>query len=106
MIYDYFRNKEGSRQLKDMGFLTLVGISVATSIDALIVGLSFGFIDTNILLAAFIIGGITFLASMTGILFGKKSAAKIGRYADLLGGMILILIGLKILIEHTIRHSS
>jgi putative Mn2+ efflux pump MntP len=78
----------------------IVGLSVATSIDALVVGFSFGFLDTPVLFPITIIGVVTFIASMLGMLFGKNIPAKRSRQAMVLGGIILIFIGVKILIEH------
>jgi putative Mn2+ efflux pump MntP len=78
----------------------LLGLSVATSIDALVVGLSFGFLDLPILFPAIVIGGVTFIASMLGMLFGKNVPAKRSRQSIIIGGMILMTMGFKILIEH------
>ncbi|HKI88125.1 MAG TPA: manganese efflux pump MntP family protein [Draconibacterium sp.] len=78
----------------------LVGLSVATSIDALAVGLSFGFLDLPILFPVIVIGGVTFIVSMLGMLFGKNIPAHRSRQSLIVGGSILILIGVKILIEH------
>lgn len=78
----------------------LIGLSVATSIDALVVGLSFGFLDIPILLPAIVIGIVTFVASMLGMLFGKYIPAKRSRQSLILGGVILVSIGIKILVEH------
>jgi manganese efflux pump family protein len=78
----------------------LIGLSVATSIDALVVGLSFGFLDTPILFPIIIIGGVTFIAAMLGMLFGKNIPAKRSHQSIILGGVILIAMGIKILIEH------
>ena len=73
---------------------------MATSIDALVVGLSFGFLDLPILFPVIVIGGVTFIASMLGMLFGKNIPAKRSRQSLILGGIILISIGIKILAEH------
>lgn len=78
----------------------LIGLSVATSIDALVVGLSFGFLDMPILFPVIVIGVVTFIASMLGMLFGKYIPAKRSRQSLILGGVILISIGIKILVEH------
>ncbi len=78
----------------------LIGLSVATSIDALVVGLSFGFLDIPVLLPVIVIGGVTFVASMLGMLFGKKIPAKRSHQSLIIGGVILIVIGFKIFIEH------
>ena len=78
----------------------LIGLSVATSIDALVVGLSFGFLDMPILFPVLVIGVVTFVASMLGMLFGKYIPAKRSHQSLILGGVILISIGIKILVEH------
>lgn len=79
---------------------TVLMLAFATSIDALAVGISIAFIELDILLAIFIIGAVTFLAAMLGLLIGKKSAVKFGKPLEILGGLILIAIGIKILISH------
>jgi putative Mn2+ efflux pump MntP len=81
-------------------FSVLIGLSVATSIDALVVGLSFGFLSMPILFPVLIIGIVTFLASMLGMFFGKNIPAKRSRQSLILGGIILVSIGIKILVEH------
>lgn len=78
----------------------LIGLSVATSIDALVVGLSFGFLDVPILFPVFVIGAVTFIASMLGMLFGKNIPAKRSHQSLIVGGIILTLIGVKIMVEH------
>lgn len=78
----------------------LIGLSVATSIDALVVGVSFGFLEMPIFFAVEVIAVVTFVASMLGMLFGKSIPAKRSRQSLVVGGVILILIGLKILAEH------
>jgi manganese efflux pump family protein len=77
-----------------------ISMAIATSIDALAVGISFSIINISIILTAFIIGTFTYLASMTGILIGKKSGIYYGKKMEILGGIILILIGIKIVYEH------
>jgi putative Mn2+ efflux pump MntP len=78
----------------------IIGMAIATSIDALVVGVSFAFISTNIFLSVLIIGFITFLVAMTGMLFGKTVGNKLGNKMEIIGGLILISIGLKTLIGH------
>lgn len=78
----------------------LVGLSLATSIDALAVGVGFAFIDTNMTALLLVVGLITFLFVMTGILIGKKAGSKLGKRMEIIGAIILIAIGCKILIEH------
>ncbi|MBW6534340.1 MAG: manganese efflux pump MntP family protein [Mariniphaga sp.] len=79
----------------------IIGLSIATSIDALVVGLSFGFLEIPILFPVLIIGAITFIASMLGMLFGKNIPAKRSKKSLILGGIILFGMGVKILVEHT-----
>lgn len=77
-----------------------LGMAIATSIDALIVGVSFALIEINIYNAVFTIAVITFLAVMLGLLCGKKIGARFGKKMEFFGGFVLILIGIKILFEH------
>jgi len=100
MIYESFRNNKDSQSLNPMRFAVMFSMAIATSIDALIVGLSFAFFEVNIFITAFLIGLVTFIVSMLGILFGKKAGAHLGQRMEIVGGLILIAIGLKILIEH------
>ena len=78
----------------------LLSLGVATSIDALITGISFGFIEVNILLASSLIGGITFLATLVGALLGRTTTFISAKWAERAGGLVLILIGVKILLQH------
>jgi len=78
----------------------LIGLSIATSIDALVVGFSFGFLEIPILFPVVVIGGVTFIASMLGMLFGKNIPAKRSHQSLIIGGIILTVIGFKILAEH------
>ncbi len=78
----------------------LISLSVATSIDAFVIGITFGFLDLPILFPILVIGGVTFVASMLGLLFGKNIPARRSHQSLIVGGIILILIGGKILIEH------
>jgi putative Mn2+ efflux pump MntP len=82
---------------------TLFILALATSIDALAVGLSYSIIDAPILLPSLIIGLVTFAVSFLGIHFGKKLRGVLEEWAEILGGLVLILIGLKILVEHLIK---
>lgn len=86
--------------INSLNLRVVLGLSVATSIDALVVGLSFGVLEMSILFPVLIIGMVTFLASMLGMLFGKNIPAKHSRQSILLGGVVLMVIGVKILIEH------
>lgn len=101
MIFESF--KEEKKEFNPTRFLVAAGLGFATSIDALVVGISFAFIEINIILTAIIIGIMTFLVSMSGILIGKKASGLYGRKIELLGGIILIGIGVKILLEHLLE---
>lgn len=85
----------GSLDLKTMFLL-----AIATSIDALAIGVSFACIQVNIWIAISIIGVITFLFSILGVKIGNVFGSKYEKSAEIIGGIILILIGLKILFEH------
>ena len=100
MIFEGIRNVEERREFDPSRIGVLLGVAVATSIDALVVGLSFGFLDTHIVFPALVIGSVTFIAAMLGMLFGKKIPGKTSHRSVMVGGIILILIGLKILLEH------
>ena len=84
----------------DFGVKTMLLMAVATSIDALAVGITFAFLSVRILPAAGLIGVTTFLISAAGIGIGHAFGARFESGAERLGGVILILIGLKILLEH------
>jgi len=79
---------------------SLFVLSLATSIDALVVGLSFSILGQGIWLRAAIIGLITFILCMVGFEFGKRIGSHLGKWAEIAGGIILIGIACKILIEH------
>ena len=84
----------------DFGVKTMLLLAVATSIDALAVGITFAFLSVKILPAAGTIGLTTFLLSGVGVLIGRAFGARWKSGAERAGGLILILIGLKILLEH------
>lgn len=103
MILESFSNS-ATREIKNpLNIRVILMLSLATSIDALAVGFSFATMLDKILIAVIIIGAITFIASMLGILLGKKTGPRISRYAEILGGLILIFIGTRILIEHMLK---
>jgi len=100
MILEGIRKSEETLPFDPFRLKMVIGISIATSIDALVVGLSFGLVNTFVIFAVVIIGAVTFVAAMLGMLFGKKIPAGKSYRSIVVGGVILILIGLKILIEH------
>ena len=79
---------------------TMLILAIATSIDALAVGITFAFFKVNILFAAVLIGIVTFLLSIFGVKLGNKFGDKYERKSEIAGGLILIFMGTKILLEH------
>ena len=84
----------------DLSFKAMLPLAVATSIDALAVGVTFAFLQVRILPAASLIGVTTFLLSALGVYIGHLFGLKYKAKAEITGGVILILIGVKILLEH------
>lgn len=96
MIKESFESEE----LDDnMGWKTMLVLAVATSIDASAVGVTFAFLDVNILFAVIVIGVTTFAFSAAGVKIGSLFGEKYKSKAEIAGGIILILIGLKILLD-------
>lgn len=91
---------EAEKLNDDFGVKTMVLLAVATSIDALAVGITFAFLQVRIVPASALIGVTTFCLSALGIYIGNKFGEKYKSKAELAGGIILILIGIKILLEH------
>ena len=83
-----------------LAFKTMLVMAVATSIDALAVGITFAFLRVRILPAVLFIGVTTFLLSMLGVKAGSLFGEKYQKKAEIAGGVILILLGIKILLEH------
>lgn len=81
-------------------FKDMLPLAIATSIDALAIGITFAFLKVNIILAVFLIGTITFVFSALGIKIGSIFGDKFKNKAELIGGIVLIIIGIKILLEH------
>ncbi len=75
-------------------------LAIATSIDALAAGITFAFLNVNIIFSVSVIGVITFAISLVGVIIGGKFGARFKSKAEISGGIILIIIGLKILLEH------
>ena len=84
----------------NVDFKTMIVLAIATSIDALVVGITFAFLQVNIWISAAIIGIITLLISIVGVKIGNRFGNKYERKAETVGGLILIFIGVKILLEH------
>jgi putative Mn2+ efflux pump MntP len=93
--------KDHDREPIDINRLpVLLTMAVGTSIDAFAVGISFAFLSVKIWSAGLIIGAVTFLASMTAIRIGKSAGSHLGSRVEIFGGIILAVIGIKILLEH------
>jgi len=99
MIIESFKNEE-EKQFNPLNPKVMITMAIATSIDALAVGVSLAIVEVNMLFAFLIIGFVTFLVAMLGMLFGKKIGGKLGRRMEILGGVILIAIGIRIIAEH------
>ncbi len=92
--------EKDSEQNSSFAFTTMLVLAVATSIDALAVGITFAFLGVNIVAAVSIIGVTTFIFSAIGIKVGSVFGIKYKSKAELFGGIVLICLGTKILIEH------
>jgi putative Mn2+ efflux pump MntP len=106
MIYESFeieKVESGSEKTDPMSIPSLFILAIATSIDALAVGLSLSFIKVSILFPSIIIGVITFSISLAGVYIGKKFGHLFEKKMELVGGIVLIGIGLKILLEHLLK---
>ncbi|MGN0736085.1 MAG: manganese efflux pump MntP family protein [Anaerovoracaceae bacterium] len=104
MIYDVFVESDEDQygeKTDRLDMKEVLTLAVATSIDALAVGISFAFLQVEILKAVSVIGVTTFVLSVIGVAVGHMFGSKYEKKATLAGGIILILIGLKILLEHT-----
>jgi len=101
MIWESFHEKDEAKAKKNINsWLTLLALSVATSIDALAVGLSFAFLEVDIAEAGITIGVTAFIITIVGQFIGKWVGVKVGKRAEIVGGVILVGIGIKILLEH------
>lgn len=102
MIKEAVGKDEDEESNADFSIKALFVLAVATSIDALAAGVSFAFLKTDIISSIIIIGITTFLFSIVGFKIGNIFGNRYKKRAELIGGVILITIGLKILIEHTV----
>lgn len=100
MIYESFKIKSVEENLDPSNIIILLILSVATSIDALAVGLTLSLVVSSIAEAVAIIGLITFVLSYLGVWIGKKFGHFFENKIEIVGGLILIGLGIKILIEH------
>lgn len=104
MVVDVLRDREEEevcpKEESRLDVKELFFLAIATSIDALAVGVSFAFLRVSILPAITIIGVVTFVISMAGVFIGNIFGSKYKNKAELAGGIILIVLGIKILLDH------
>jgi putative Mn2+ efflux pump MntP len=100
MIYESFQFKPAQKDIDPSNILVLLGLSVATSIDALAVGITLPLITSSIAAAVIIIGLVTFVLSYLGVFIGKHLGHFFESRIEAVGGLILIGLGLKILLKH------
>lgn len=100
MVYEGLKSN-GISEVSELKGITLIGQSLATSIDAFAVGISFALLDISIITPVVIIGATTFAFSLAGLQLGKFFGKKLGKSVEIIGGLVLIGIGIKILLEHT-----
>jgi putative Mn2+ efflux pump MntP len=102
MIYESIKIESREDKSNPLNFYVLLMLSVATSIDALAVGLSFAFLKISIATPIIVIGTVTFMLSFVGVFAGNKFGHFFENKIEIAGGIVLIGIGLKILVEHLI----
>lgn len=102
MVYDSFKKDDCCCEKKEeaFNFRELLMLSVATSIDALAAGVTFAFFKVNIFGAVLLIGAVTFILSASGVAIGNRFGIRYKNKAELIGGLALIIMGIKILLEH------
>lgn len=105
MLWDAFKSdaddgQSDSAQEEALDLKELLMLAVATSIDALAVGITFAFLEVNIWIAITVIGLTTFVLSFAGVVVGNRFGARYERPSTIVGGVVLIAIGVKILLEH------
>lgn len=96
------RNINNNSFNDDIDFMTLLPLAIATSIDALAVGITLAFLDSNILISSLIIGIVTFILTSLGVVIGNKFGNKYETKAQIFGALILIVLSFKILLEHLV----
>ena len=102
MIKEGLGKKKEDEEKDFTNAIVLCTMAIGTSIDAFAVGISLAFLNVQIWSSGIIIGAVTFLASMIAIRIGKSAGVKLGNRVEVLGGIILVAIGVKIFLEHTL----
>ena len=103
MIYEALKLEKAEKPDNPLNVLVLLVLAIATSIDALAVGVTFALLDVAILFSVLFIGAVTFALSMVGVYIGDYCGHFFEKKIEVIGGLTLIGIGLKILIEHLCR---
>lgn len=99
MCYESFQEEADEREAGITSLFTLILLAIATSIDALAVGATFAVLDVEIIPAVILIGIVTFAGSIAGIWAGRRFGGYFGNRIELIGGVILIIIGIRILVD-------
>ena len=102
MIYESFKIKTAEENLNPSNILILLVLSLATSIDALAIGITLSFLRVSLVTAVGIIGLVTFVLSYLGVFIGKRFGHFFENKIEAIGGLILIGLGVKILFEHLV----
>jgi putative Mn2+ efflux pump MntP len=102
MIYESFKITQAEKNFNPSNILVLLVLSVATSIDALAIGITLSLVASSIVTAVVVIGLVTFVFSYLGVMIGKRFGHIFENKIEALGGIVLIVLGAKILCEHTI----
>jgi len=100
MIYESFQSSENCKPINFNKTSVLLFLAIATSIDAFIAGVSLSILEIDIIPVIITIGIITLLFSLTGVKIGKILGCLVEKYAKLTGGLILVVIGIKVLVQH------
>ncbi|MBF0539862.1 MAG: manganese efflux pump [Nitrospirae bacterium] len=99
MIYEALYSKDKDVKTEPTRFIILLMLAIATSIDALVVGVGFGLLVTSIVKPVIIIGIVTFIFSFIGVFIGERLGGLFGKKVEILGGLILIIIGIKVILS-------
>ena len=102
MIYESFKITEAEKNNSPSNILVLLALSVATSIDALAIGITLSLVAASIITAVIVIGLVTFVMSYIGVMIGKRFGHIFENKIEAIGGLVLIILGVKILLEHMV----
>jgi putative Mn2+ efflux pump MntP len=104
MLWESFHPERGQEKQVDITKgIVLITLSIATSIDALAIGLSFALLEVNIIIASLTIGAVAFFITTIGFMAGKRASKIIGKRAEAIGGVVLLAIAFRILLSHILE---